>query len=50
MGSAKFDKLATEVHSTALAGWITTHNPKVKARAAATRAKNAAKKKTTKKK
>jgi len=35
--SAKFDKLAAEVGSKRLAGWITTHNPKVRARAAATR-------------
>jgi hypothetical protein len=41
MGSAKFDKLAAEVHSKRLAGWITTHNPKVAARAKATRARKA---------
>jgi len=42
-GSAKFDKLATKVGSPALAGWITNHEPAVKARAEATRAKHAAK-------
>jgi len=46
MGSAKFDKLAAQVGSKKLAGYITTHNPKVRARADATRAKNAAKKAT----
>lgn len=44
MASAKFAKLAAEVGSKQLAGWITTHNPKVRARAVATRkAKTAAK-------
>jgi hypothetical protein len=37
--SAKFDKLAAEVGSTRLAGWITQHNPKVRARAEATKAR-----------
>ena len=37
--SAKFDALTAEVHSRRLAGWITTHNPKVAARAAATKAR-----------
>jgi hypothetical protein len=49
MSSAKFDKLASEVGSKKLAGWITTHEPKVAARAKATRAKNAAKKTASKK-
>lgn len=40
MSSAKFDALAAKVGSTSLAGWITNHNPKVKARADATRAKH----------
>lgn len=44
--SAKFDALAARVGSTRLAGWITNHNPKVRARAMATRAK---KKRHTKK-
>jgi hypothetical protein len=44
VSSAKFDALAAKVGSARLAGYITTHNPKVKARAAATRAKTAAKK------
>lgn len=42
MSSAKFDALAAKVGSTELAGWITNHNPKVRARAAATRARHAA--------
>lgn len=42
MSSAKFDALAAKVGSRNLAGWITTHNPKVAARAAKTRAKHAA--------
>lgn len=37
--SAKFDALAAKVGSAKLAGYITTHNPKVKARADATRAR-----------
>lgn len=37
--SAKFDALAAKVGSKRLAGWITQHNPKVKARADATRAR-----------
>lgn len=37
--STKFDALAAKVGSTNLAGWITTHNPKVAARAAATKAR-----------
>lgn len=48
MGSAKFDKLAAQVGSKRLAGWITTHNPKVAARAAKTRTKNAAKRRVGK--
>lgn len=40
MSSAKFDALAAKVGSRDLAGYITTHNPKVKARAAATRARH----------
>lgn len=44
MSSAKFDALAAKVGSKQLAGWITTHNPKVKARAAATRKAHAKKK------
>lgn len=44
MSSAKFDALAAKVGSARLAGYITTHNPKVRARAEATRAKNKAKK------
>lgn len=39
MSSAKFDALAAKVGSTRLAGWITTHSPKVRARADATRAR-----------
>lgn len=39
MSSPKFDALAANVGSERLAGWITTHNPKVRARADATRAK-----------
>lgn len=35
--SAKFEALAAKVGSRRLAGYITTHNPKVKARADATR-------------
>ena len=42
--SAKFDKLAAEVGSRRLAGYITQHNPKVRARAEATKARHAAKK------
>lgn len=42
--SAKFDALAAKVGSSRLAGWITTHNPKVRARADATRAKKKPKK------
>lgn len=38
MSSAKFDALAAKVGSKRLAGYITTHNPKVRARAEATRA------------
>lgn len=37
MSSAKFDALAAKVGSRRLAGYITTHNPKVRARADATR-------------
>lgn len=44
--SAKFDALAAKVGSKELAGWITQHNPAVRARAEATRAKKAAKKRT----
>ena len=44
MSSAKFDALAAKVGSERLAGWITTHNPKVAARAKATRAAHKAKK------
>ena len=40
MASPKFDALAAKVGSTRLAGWITTHNPKVRARAEATRARH----------
>lgn len=40
MSSAKFDALAAKVGSARLAGYITTHNPKVKARADATRARH----------
>jgi len=42
--SGKFERLARKVGSRRLAGWITTHNPKVRARAQATRKRNAAKK------
>lgn len=38
MASSKFDRLAAKVGSRRLAGWITQHNPKVHARAEATRA------------
>jgi len=37
----KFGKLAAKVGSRRLAGYITTHNPKVAARAKATRARHA---------
>jgi len=37
--SAKFDALAAKVGSQRLAGWITQHNPKVRARADANRAR-----------
>lgn len=37
--SAKFNALAAKVGSKQLAGWITTHNPKVRARAIAARSK-----------
>jgi hypothetical protein len=51
--TGKFEKLAAQVHSKKLAGWITTHEPKVAARAKATRtadkAVNARKRKTGKK-
>ncbi|HWB34815.1 MAG TPA: hypothetical protein VHA75_02205 [Rugosimonospora sp.] len=50
MGSRKFNKLAAKVGSKRLAGWITTHNPKVAARAKATRAKNTAKRRAKRKK
>ena len=40
MSSAKFNRLAAKVGSRRLAGWITTHNPKVAARAKATRARH----------
>jgi hypothetical protein len=42
MASVKFKKLATKVGSERLAGWITQHNPKVRARAEATRARHKA--------
>lgn len=45
MASAKFAKLARKVGSKRLAGWITTHSPKVRARAAATRARKAGRRK-----
>lgn len=48
--SGKFERLAAEVGSKRLAGYITTHNPKVAARAKATRAKNAGKRKAAGKK
>jgi hypothetical protein len=35
--SAKFNALAAKVGSKRLAGWITQHNPKVRARAQATK-------------
>jgi hypothetical protein len=38
--SAKFDALAAKTGSRRLAGWITRHNPKVRARAAATKARH----------
>jgi hypothetical protein len=44
--SSKFDKLAAQVGSERLAGWITRHSPKVRARADATRAKSKAKRRT----
>lgn len=50
MSSAKFDALAAKVGSKDLAGWITNHNPTVRARAAATRARHAAEKAATGKK
>lgn len=37
--STKFAALAAKVGSRDLAGWITQHNPKVRARAMATRAR-----------
>jgi hypothetical protein len=36
--TGKFEKLAAQVHSKRLAGWITTHEPKVATRAKVTRA------------
>ena len=42
--SAKFDALAAKTGSKRLAGWITNYNPKVKARAMATKARKKAKK------
>lgn len=38
--SAKFNALAAKVGSKQLAGWITQHNPKVRARAQATKARH----------
>ena len=49
MSSRKFNQLARKVGSKRLAGWITTHNPKVRARAQATRKRNAAKRRVTRK-
>jgi hypothetical protein len=46
MSSKKFNRLARKVGSKRLAGFITTHNPKVAARAAATRARHKRKKKS----
>lgn len=40
VASSKFEKLAAKVGSAKLAGWITNHEPKVKARADATRARH----------
>lgn len=40
VSSARFDALASKVGRRRLAGWITQHNPKVKARADATRKKH----------
>lgn len=37
MSMSKFEQLSKEVGSSKLAGWITQHNPKVRARANATR-------------
>lgn len=37
--SAKFNALAAKVGSPRLAGWITQHSPKVRARAEATKAR-----------
>lgn len=42
--SAKFNALAAKVGSKRLAGWITQHNPKVRARAEATKARKKYKK------
>ncbi|HWB35807.1 MAG TPA: hypothetical protein VHA75_07270, partial [Rugosimonospora sp.] len=42
VASSKFDALAAKVGSRRLAGYITTHNPKVRARADATRARHKA--------
>lgn len=50
MSSAKFDALTAEVHSRNLAGYITTHNKKVKARADATRTRHRAERLAAKKK
>lgn len=50
MASGKFAKLAAETGSAKLAGYITTHNPKVAARAKATRTAKAAKRKSKGKK
>lgn len=44
MASPKFNALAAKVGSKELAGWITQHNPKVAARAAATRSRHKTKK------
>jgi len=49
MSSRKFNRLARKVGSKRLAGWITTHNPKVRARAAATRRRNAARRRVRRK-
>lgn len=45
MSSKKFNRLARKVGSKRLAGFITTHNPKVRARANATRARHKRKRK-----
>lgn len=48
--SAKFNRLAAKAGSKRLAGWITQHNPQVRARAEATEARKKYRKKSFQKK